>query len=99
MQNVLRRAVVLAGGETIRAEHLPPALQAGGARAAAAVTADADGFHRVGDRLATIDELERRHIEYALRACDHNLSLVARALRIGRTTLYRKLQAYGIETA
>jgi len=39
--------------------------------------------------------MERHHIERAIAACDGNLSLAARVLGIGRTTLYRKLEQYG----
>ncbi len=43
-----------------------------------------------------LDEVERRHILRAVEACRGNLSQAARLLDIGRTTLYRKLQRYGV---
>jgi two-component system response regulator AtoC len=43
-----------------------------------------------------IDAAERAAVTAALRACDHNLSATARALRIDRNTLKRKMAAYGI---
>ncbi|MBP1612179.1 MAG: atoC12 [Acidobacteria bacterium] len=98
LQNVLRRAVVLAGEETIRVEHLPAALLgAADGRGDAMAERLAPGTHEKIDphRLATLEEMERHHIERAIAACDGNLSLAARVLGIGRTTLYRKLEQYG----
>jgi DNA-binding NtrC family response regulator len=43
----------------------------------------------------TLDALERRAIEEAVTRNGGNLSAVAKELGLGRTTLYRKLQAYG----
>ncbi len=45
----------------------------------------------------TLAEVEHRHIEAVLRQCEGNVSAAARALRIGRTTLYKRLQEYGID--
>lgn len=92
LQNVLRRAVVLSSGETLRPEHLPANLFANAANSS---PGSANSFE-VGGRLMTLDELERAHILRALEVCKGNLSLVARSLEIGRTTLYRKLERYGV---
>jgi DNA-binding NtrC family response regulator len=98
LQNVLRRAVVLAGEDTIRVEHLPAAfVGAADGRADAIAERSASGTREKTDphALATLEEMERCHIERAIAACDGNLSLAARVLGIGRTTLYRKLEQYG----
>ncbi|QLR45430.1 hypothetical protein HV346_02745 [Enterobacter sp. RHBSTW-00994] len=47
--------------------------------------------------LASLEEVEIQAIENACRACDWNLSKVAGILKIGRTTLWRKLKAYNLE--
>jgi DNA-binding NtrC family response regulator len=98
LQNALRRAVVLAGEEPIRLEHLPAALL-GTAGRGSGEAPESDGAREhesVGPHgLATLDEVERRHIRRVIAACDGNLSQAARALGIGRTTLYRKLEQYG----
>ena len=44
-------------------------------------------------------QLERDHIIQALRAAQGNKSKVAKMLEISRSTLYLKLQAYGLEDA
>ena len=42
-------------------------------------------------------EVERELISYALRHYGGRMSRVARALGIGRSTLYRKLREYGLD--
>jgi transcriptional regulator with PAS, ATPase and Fis domain len=49
--------------------------------------------------LASLDEVERRHIENVLRAVDDNRQEAARILGIDRTTLYRKLQRFATNDA
>jgi DNA-binding NtrC family response regulator len=47
--------------------------------------------------VATLAEVERLHIETVLRLSKHNQAKAARALGIGRNTLWRKLKQYEIE--
>ncbi len=96
MQNCLHRALVLAGSEAIQPEHLPEEIQSAGLfgpRSARACAAEAGGS--ADGALPTLEEVERRHILRAVEFYGGNLSQVSRALGIGRTTLYRKLQRYG----
>ncbi len=93
--NVLRRAMVVAGDDAIAPEHLPPYLL----EAARATLRAAPG--RAGEAvdpssLPSLEEVEREHIVRVLHAHRGNLSLAARTLGIGRTTLYRKLERYGL---
>lgn len=43
-----------------------------------------------------LEALEKRTIEEVIRRCDGNMSKVAKELGIGRTTLYRKIEKYGL---
>ncbi|MGI4874072.1 MAG: sigma-54-dependent transcriptional regulator [Janthinobacterium lividum] len=84
LKNVLERAAILApAGEPLAATYLP------------------DEFHSAGARLAEGDEslrgLEARHIRKLMSELGGNKPEVARRLGIGLTTLYRKLQEYGLE--
>jgi DNA-binding NtrC family response regulator len=47
-----------------------------------------------GEKLATLDELEKEYIAYILKVTDHNLKKAAKILSISRTTLYNKLAKY-----
>jgi DNA-binding NtrC family response regulator len=96
LQNVLRRALVLANGDAIRPEHLPANIQGQSRERASETNFNGAVSFLAGNRLLTLDELERQHILHALEVCRGNLSQVARTLDIGRTTLYRKLQRYGV---
>jgi len=95
LYNVLRRALVIAGDDPIAPEHLPPYLLD---RARAVRETGEGGETRALDpsSLPTLEEVERQHIVRVLHAHRGNLSLAARTLGIGRTTLYRKLEKYGL---
>jgi two-component system response regulator HydG len=44
----------------------------------------------------TLEEMEKRMIVKELKNDNHNLSVAAKNLGISRTTLYKKLQKYGL---
>jgi DNA-binding NtrC family response regulator len=46
--------------------------------------------------LATLEELERSHIELALRATQGHRGQAAKILGISERNLYRKLRTYGL---
>ncbi len=56
-----------------------------------------DRFLDAEGEITPLETLERDLIEFALRRCGGRMSKVARALKIGRSTLYRKLREYGLE--
>jgi DNA-binding NtrC family response regulator len=57
----------------------------------------ADRFIGADGEVATLGDVERELIVFALRHYGGRMSRVARALGIGRSTLYRKLREYGLE--
>lgn len=50
-------------------------------------------------RVASLGEIEKEHILFMLEHEDWNISKAAKALEIGRNTLYRKLEAYGLDVS
>jgi DNA-binding NtrC family response regulator len=56
-----------------------------------------DRFLDAKGEVAPLPDLERELISFALRHYGGRMSKVARALKIGRSTLYRKLREYGLE--
>ena len=58
-----------------------------------------DRFLDAKGEVRQLETLERELIEFALKRHGGHMSKVARALGIGRSTLYRKLRDYGLEGA
>jgi DNA-binding NtrC family response regulator len=80
--NAVRHAAALARGERILPEHLPDELRAPPRRAAAG-------------EARTLAEVEREHVLSVLESCGGSQVEAAKALGIGRNTLWRKLRSYG----
>lgn len=49
--------------------------------------------------ILTLHEIERRVIQTAVLDCNGNIGEAAKALGIGKSTLYRKLKEYDAEAA
>ena len=86
LENVIERALVLAGGEVIHAHHLPPTLQ----------TAEASGTVSKGDLKAMVARYERDIIVDALKSCRGNIAAAARLLRSTPRILGYKVRLYKI---
>lgn len=84
LRNVVERSMIMSEGNTLRPEDLPLEFHTGTADASAA------GFP------APMAEMEKRHILRMLEHTGGNKTEAARLLEIGLTTLYRKLEEYGI---
>jgi len=86
LRNVLERAAILAGGEPIRAAHLPREMQPqSGTGVCPQPRARSDG------RPATLAEVEAAHIRYVLALAEGNKTRAAEWLGISRLTLRNKL--------
>ena len=83
LRNVIERATILAGGETIELCDLPEEFGT-----------KSDPTIAVGARV-TLDELEAEHLRRILALC-RNLDEAARTLGIDPATLYRKRQKLGL---
>ncbi len=86
LRNVVERAFLLARGRRIDVGDLPPELRA---------PAGAPELPK-GERVLTLAEVERAHIEKVLAHAAWNRSLAARLLDIDRRTLFSKIQRYGL---
>jgi transcriptional regulator of acetoin/glycerol metabolism len=85
LNGILMQAIFLAEGRAIDAEHL--------------MLEQTDGFVQAesgDDHLHTLKDAEITAIKKALKATEWNLSKAASHLKIGRTTLYRKIEEYNI---
>ena len=92
LQHAVEAAMIVCEGSEILPEHLPIAP-----RTPSAPSAAAPSRPPAGDApLATLEELERAHIESALRVTDGHRGNAAKILGISERNLYRKLREYGL---
>lgn len=82
LENSIARALMLSQGNEILPEHLPMRPRKKPAQNRR--------------RSVSIKEGYRQMIEAALSECDGNISETAKRLKIARSTLYRKMQQFGI---
>ena len=87
MENCLERALAMGHGPMLQPADFPPHIRTAPLRA---VT---PGKHA---RILPLAELEKQAILEALHQLNGDKLMTARALGIGKTTLYRKLKEYGI---
>ncbi|MCB9674383.1 MAG: sigma-54-dependent Fis family transcriptional regulator [Alphaproteobacteria bacterium] len=87
LRNAMERAAVLARTSQVMPADLPPRLQG---------FTPPERVERRSEPLLPLIEVERRHILAVLRSVDGNKAEAARILGIGRKTLYRKLESWGL---
>jgi len=92
LENVVERAVVLSKGRLIAVEDLPPKL------VLQAESAPDPGEYRPVPLRQALEEHERRILEDALQANQWNRQITAEQLGINRTTLYKKMKHYGLDS-
>ncbi|MFA6148560.1 MAG: sigma-54 dependent transcriptional regulator [bacterium] len=85
LRNIIERAIILQKGPVIRpSEHLRVSLSPETTRIPS------------GNGILLLEEMERRHIEHALRELSGNYTRAASALGISLSTLKRKIREYGL---
>jgi len=96
MRNVIERAMLLArGAPALGPEHLPPDLRkAGGAGGGGGGGGGSGGERR--HLPLTLADVERQHIERALRFHGGNRTRAAQELGISRATLINKIKVYAL---
>jgi len=90
LQNSLERAVALTRFEQLAVEDLPPKIR--DYRPSYLVIGSADSQ----DDLVPLEEVERRYIARVMEIVGGNKVQATKVLGIDRSTLYRKLERYGI---
>ena len=89
LKNVLERAAILVpAGQALAVEDLPIEVQL------AALPQTQVGTNPDDPR--TLRNFERQHVQRILQECDGNKAEAARVLGIAHTTLYRKIQEFGL---
>jgi len=85
LANSVKHGAVLAGDGDVDLQHLPEEVTSPGTTAPSSTS------------FRTLADMEREHVVRVLEACGGRQLDAARVLGISRTTLWRKLKAFGIE--
>ncbi len=97
LRNVLERAMILANGDVLHVEHLPPEIWSGPAERpsvsvappqAAGITLPSEGV--------SLEEVERDLVRQALEATEGNQVRAARLLGISRDALRNRMKKFGL---
>jgi DNA-binding NtrC family response regulator len=93
LKNVVERAVIFAAGEQVTLEDLPQKIKSGGAERATGTSGDA----RLQPLKMMVCDYEKDIIINALKRFGGNKEMVAKTLSVDLTTLYRKMNKFGID--
>ncbi len=89
LRNAMEHAVALTRFEEITVEDLPEKIRDN--KSSQVVRGENNP-----NELLTLEDVERQYVEHVLKAVNGNKSVAARILGLGRRTLYRKLENWGV---
>ncbi len=87
LENIIERAVALAEGNTLTVDDLPEDLR----------KLKFETFE--GEGLLPLEEMEKRYIKKVLEKTGYNKAMATQILKVPRTTLWRKLKKYKLESS
>jgi len=87
LENIIERAVLLETTELLQPSNLPPQISSMISSQSALFSSDLTA-------ILPFEEVERQTLAHALKVMDNNVTKAAQALKIPRTTFYRKLKLY-----
>ena len=90
LENIIASAVLSETTDQLQPQSLPLHPKEKGSQSATSSPTDAT-------TILPLDEVERRAIVHALKVMDNNIPDAARALGVGRATLYRKIKQYNLQ--
>ncbi len=93
LQSIIERSVLLADGSMIRPQDLPQALRFIGGQEGGAISAQ---IFSSRDDVLPLEKVKEMSVRRALGLFDGNITETARALEIGRTTLYDLIKKFDI---
>ena len=92
LENMIERAVLLEITELLQPSNLPPQISS-------MSSAQPILFHPDSTEIPPFEEVERQTLAHALKVMDNNVTKAAQALKMARSTLYRKLKLYQLPTS
>lgn len=95
LENIMERAIILCENGIIQPEDLPPEVAEKRVAAGQAAGRNTEGLRHAVSR--STDIAEKEMVEKALLESGNNRAIAAQILKIGRTSLYRKMKKFGLE--
>lgn len=87
LENVIERAVALAASDTITEAYLPDYIR----------NLSIETYRFVQGSLPSLEDQEKKYIQWVLSKTDYNKTHAAKVLGIDRVSLWRKLKRYGLD--
>jgi DNA-binding NtrC family response regulator len=94
LKNIIERAIILSDDNSLRVSSLPREFHASNHFI---YPSSLPSGNDSSSEVISLEELEKRHIQRVLEFTGGNKTKAAELLGIGITTLYRKIQSYGLE--
>ncbi len=96
LENLIKRAIIKASGQTITSLELPNSGTAvAGSESLDQPATTTLSYKRYLDNI--VRDAEQKYLVRMLKECKGNLNLVARMMDVDRRTIYRKLEEYSID--
>jgi PAS domain S-box-containing protein len=93
LENAIERGVLLETSGMLQADSLPSEISSAEGQFPSSIAED--GVLMTG-RIPRLEDMEKRLLQHALKVTGYNITETARALGIGRVTVYRKLEKYNL---
>ena len=94
MENTIERCMIISENDHLDIDDLPQHIKA----ADTSMIADHQSVMFTDDNIVPFEKIKEKSIRHALKVTGGNIVEAARKLQLGRATIYRLMEKYGIET-
>ncbi len=94
MENTIERCMIISEKDTLDLDDLPQHIRA----ADPSIGTDQQSVMFTDDNIVPFEKIKEKSIRHALKVTGGNIVEAARKLQLGRATIYRLMEKYGIES-
>lgn len=94
MENTIERCMIISEKDTLDIDDLPQHIRA----ADPSISTDQQSVMFTDDNIVPFEKIKEKSIRHALKVTGGNIVEAARKLQLGRATIYRLMEKYGIES-
>lgn len=94
MENTIERCMIISEKDQLDIDDLPQHIKA----ADSSILADQQSVMFTDDNIIPFEKIKEKSIRHALKVTGGNIVEAARKLQLGRATIYRLMEKYGIES-